>query len=85
MKTNFTKRGAADYRYWQEVDPKKFERLRELIRAVHENPFQGIGKPEPLKYERPLWSRRIDREHRLVYHVQNGELTIISCRYHYDK
>ncbi|CAM3651735.1 Txe/YoeB family addiction module toxin [Rahnella bruchi] len=83
MKTVFTARAAEDYRYWQDNDPKKFERVRQLIKALHADAFVGIGKPEPLKHKRPLWSRRIDREHRLVYYVKDGEIVIISCRFHY--
>ncbi|WP_447088510.1 Txe/YoeB family addiction module toxin (plasmid) [Enterobacter asburiae] len=86
MKTRFTRRAAADYQYWQENNAKVFERVRHLIQAIHADPFNGIGKPERLRhYKNPaLYSRRIDREHRLVYSMANGELTIVACRYHYD-
>jgi toxin YoeB len=86
MKTRFTKRGAADYQHWKENNAKIFERVRELIQAIHTDPLGGIGKPERLRhYKNPaLYSRRIDREHRLVYSMANGELTIIACRYHYE-
>lgn len=87
MKTRFTRRGAADYQYWKENNAKLFERVRQLILAIHADPFNGIGKPERLRhYKNPaLYSRRIDREHRLVYSMANGELTIVACRYHYDE
>lgn len=86
MKTLFTKRGAEDYNYWKENDPKLFERVKELIKAAHENPLQGIGKPERLRhYKNPaLYSRRINREHRLVYSVSDGVITIVACRFHYE-
>lgn len=86
MKTRFTKRGADDYQYWQKSNVKIFERICVLIHAIHEDPLGGIGKPERLRhYKNPaLYSRRIDREHRLVYSMVKNELTIISCRYHYD-
>jgi toxin YoeB len=65
---------------------KKFLRkINELIKAIQRTPFEGIGKPEPLKYDLTgLWSRRIDREHRLVYKVESDELFIYGCRFHYD-
>lgn len=86
MKVRFTQRGAADYTHWQKSNAKIFERVRLLIQAIHADPFGGIGKPERLRhYKNPaLYSRRIDREHRLVYSMLNGELTIIACRYHYE-
>jgi len=61
-------------------------KINELIKDIQRNPHSGIGKPEPLKYDLAgLWSRRIDREHRLVYAVSNNELLIYSCKYHYDR
>ena len=61
------------------------KKINELIKAIKTNPFDGIGKPEPLKYDfAGFWSRRIDREHRLVYQIQDKNLLIYSCRYHYD-
>lgn len=87
MKTRFTKRGAADYHHWRNNNAKLFERVRTLILAIHVDPFNGIGKPERLRHHKnpALYSRRIDREHRLVYSMENGELTIIACRYHYEE
>lgn len=80
-----------DYLYWLENDKKMVkkinEKINELIKAIDREPFDGIGKPEPLLHGlRGFWSRRIDREHRVVYGVsENGEcLTILSCRYHYQ-
>nr|WP_255341962.1 Txe/YoeB family addiction module toxin [Pantoea sp. AS-PWVM4] len=65
---------------------KVVERVRELIKAAHENPLQGIGKPERLRhYKKPaLYSRRINREHRLVYSVSDGVITIVACRFPYE-
>ena len=61
-------------------------KINELIKSIKRTPFEGIGKPEPLKFDLAgFWSRRIDREHRLVYQVIDNELTIIACRYHYGE
>jgi toxin YoeB len=74
----------ADYLHWQKADPKRLKRINELIRAIQRNPFRGIGKPEPLRGNwSGFWSRRIDREHRLVYAVENDILLIAQCRFHY--
>lgn len=73
-----------DYSDWAKENPKLFERIRSLIKESAKTPFEGTGKPEPLKHEgRGLWSRRINDEHRLVYKVTDEMLTIISCKYHY--
>jgi toxin YoeB len=74
-----------EYLSWQTDDKKMIRKINSLIREIQSNPFDGPGKPEPLKYDLAgLWSRRIDREHRLVYQVTGDELLIYSCRYHYD-
>jgi len=63
----------------------KTSKINELIKDIERTPYEGMGKPEPLKYDLAgLWSRRIDREHRLVYRVVENEILIYSCRYHYD-
>ena len=73
-----------DYLYWQNNDKKILKRINLLIKDIKRNPFSGIGKPEPLKYDlQGCWSRRIDNEHRLVYEIVKNELRIVSCRYHY--
>ncbi len=73
-----------DYLYWQESDRKLLRKLNGLIRECRRTPFTGTGKPEPLKNEfQGWWSRRIDREHRLVYRVRGEVLEIAQCRYHY--
>lgn len=73
-----------DYLYWQTTDAKVLERINKLIKDIQRQPFKGIGKPEPLKHNwSGYWSRRINREHRLVYKVAKGTLFIAQCRYHY--
>lgn len=73
-----------DYVYWQTADRKTLRRINTLIDACLRDPFTGIGKPEPLKYGAAgAWSRRITTEHRLVYLVQDSNLVILQCRYHY--
>tara|TARA_E500000331_G_C17041499_1_gene619781 strand:+ start:471 stop:734 length:264 start_codon:yes stop_codon:yes gene_type:complete len=72
------------YIYWQTQDKKTLKRINKLIADVKRSPFDGIGKPEPLKENLSgLWSRRIDDTNRLVYAVNETAITIISCRYHY--
>jgi toxin YoeB len=74
----------SDYLYWQGQDKKTLKRANKLIEEVLHSPFEGIGKPEPLKENLAgFWSRRIDDTHRLVYAVEDEHLTIIACRYHY--
>jgi toxin YoeB len=74
-----------DYLYWQTQDRKTLKRINALIQDTLRNPFTGIGKPEPLRENLSgFWSRRIDEQNRLVYAVENEDLAIIACRYHYD-
>jgi toxin YoeB len=74
----------ADLAWWVEQDRNKALRIINLIKDVQRDPFQGIGKPEPLKHElKGCWSRRIDKEHRLVYQVTDEKIRILACRYHY--
>jgi toxin YoeB len=73
-----------DLRYWVETDRKTTLRIFELIEAIMRDPFQGIGKPEPLKFLGPgVWSRRITQEHRLVYVVGHERVDFVQARYHY--
>jgi len=75
-----------DYLYWLETDGKVLSRINDLIEDIRRNPFEGIGKPEPLKHEKGgYWSRRINREHRVVYKVRDGVLYIAQCRFHYKR
>ncbi|MGB5085164.1 MAG: Txe/YoeB family addiction module toxin [Methylocystis silviterrae] len=84
MKLVFSEQAWADYLYWQGQDKKTLERINTLIKECARKPFEGLGKPEPLRGDlRGWWSRRIDREHRLVYRVEDGALLIAQCRYHY--
>jgi toxin YoeB len=84
MKIIFTKNSWEDYTYWQVNDRKILRKINELIKEIQRTPFQGKGKPEPLKYDLAgFWSRRIEREHRLVYQVEENAVLIYSCRYHY--
>jgi len=86
MKIIFSQNSWEDYTSWQSEDKKILKKINTLIKDIQRNPFEGLGKPEPLKYDLSgLWSRRIDRDHRIVYQVINNELFIYSCRYHYDK
>jgi len=73
-----------DLRYWVETDRKMALRAFEIIEAVLRDPFQGIGKPEPLKYLAPgVWSRRLNQEHRIVYLVRDERVDYLQARYHY--
>lgn len=74
-----------DYLYWQAESKKNVKRINQLINDMIRHPFEGIGKPEPLKNNLAgLWSRRIDEEHRIVYLVDDGNIVIFSCRGHYN-
>ena len=74
-----------DYVYWQTQDKKTLKRINMLIKDIGRNPFDGIGKPEPLKGELSgFWSRRIDNEHRLIYVVEKDAVLIIACKGHYN-
>jgi toxin YoeB len=73
-----------DYLYWQQNDKQILKKINQLIKDIKRDPFEGIGKPEPLKYELSgFWSRRITDEHRLVYQFDESGLSIASCRFHY--
>ncbi len=86
MNLIFTENGWMDYTSWQQEDKKILRKINELIKAIKRDPFSGIGKPEPLKFDLAgYWSRRIDREHRIVYKIEDGTLVIFTCRYHYDR
>ncbi|MGE5342566.1 MAG: Txe/YoeB family addiction module toxin [Candidatus Omnitrophota bacterium] len=84
MKILFAANAWEDYLYWQQTDKKILKRINLLIRDIQRQPFEGIGKPEPLKFNLAgYWSRRIDEEHRLVYKIQGDTISIAQCRYHY--
>jgi addiction module toxin, txe/yoeB family len=74
-----------DYLYWQNHDKKVLRQINKLVKDISRSPFEGLGKPEPLRENlRGLWSRRINKEHRLVYLVRENTVLIFSCRGHYD-
>ena len=89
MNVEFTPAAWEDFNFWIEFDKAKVEKINELIRSIRQNPFRGIGSPEPLRHElQGFWSRRIDYEHRLVYRVigtvgKDHKIQIIQCRFHY--
>jgi len=85
MRIVFSKNAWEDYTSWLNDDKRMLKKINELIIDIQRTPFDGKGKPEPLKYDLTgLWSRRIDKEHRLVYQNKNNDILIYSCRYHYD-
>ncbi|SEI74127.1 toxin YoeB [Azotobacter beijerinckii] len=85
-KVSFTDHSWEDYLHWKEHDAKISEAIDGLIQECTRTPFSGTGKPEALRGSLTgFWSRRITREHRLVYMYEDGQLFIISCRYHYEK
>lgn len=74
-----------DYLYWQNHDKKVLRQINKLVKDISRSPFEGLGKPEPLRENlRGLWSRRINKEHRLVYLVRENTVLIFSCRGHYN-
>ena len=84
MNLSFTSDAYKDYQNWKRDDKKIFSKIRTLIKDIEQSPFQGLGKPEPLKHNRSgYWSRRITKEHRLVYKVKNDTIFIASCKFHY--
>ena len=85
MRITFSSHAWEDYTTWLKEDRKMLVKINQLIKDIQRTPFEGIGKPEALKYDLGgYWSRRIDREHRLVYKIDHDTIIIISCRYHYD-
>jgi len=84
LKLIFSKHSWDEYLYWQNTDNKIVKRINILIRAIERTPYEGIGKPEPLKHSLSgYWSRRITDQHRIVYKVDNGSVIIAQLRYHY--
>jgi len=90
MNIEFTSHGWEDFSYWMETDIEMLEKIKDVIKAIRQDPFKGIGKPEPLKFDlKGFWSRRITGEHRLVYMIsgtkgKDQKCIIIQCRFHYD-
>lgn len=84
MKLIFAEKAWDDYLFWQKTDTKTLKRINTLIRDIQRNPFEGIGKPEPLKHALSgYWSRRVNDEHRIVYKIHRDSLFIAQLRYHY--
>lgn len=84
MKYIFSEQAWEDYLFWQKTDKRIFKRINNLIKEASRNPYEGIGKPEPLKHALAgYWSRRITEADRMVYKVQGDSLYIAQLRYHY--
>ena len=84
MRLEFDIHAIDDLRYWTKVNKKKAEKILHLIGVIYKYPFSGEGKPEPLKFNLAgCWSRRLDKEHRIVYSVNKEKIRILTCRYHY--
>ena len=90
MNFEFTVNGWEEFEYWMDNDPDISEKIRALLKDISRSPFQGLGKPEPLKFDlKGYWSRRISGEHRLVYKIEGSKgkdqkCIILQCRFHYD-
>ena len=90
MDISFTPNGWEDIEYWITNDPDTVTRIKDLIKSIRQDPFRGLGKPEPLRYDlKGYWSRRITSEHRIVYKVSgtkgvDQKCVILQCRFHYD-
>ena len=84
MKLIFSEHAWEDYLYWQRTDRKILDRVNKLIKEIKRTPFEGTGKPEPLRHSLSgYWSRRITDEHRIVYKVESDSLLIAQLRHHY--
>lgn len=84
MNVTLTPTALDDLRHWLATDKRQTERILALCEEIRHTPFAGTGKPEPLRFQLAgCWSRRIDREHRLVYQVEEQEIIVLACRYHY--
>ncbi len=90
MDINFTTNAWEEFEYWIDNDQDIVARIKDLLKSIRQDPFKGIGKPEPLRYDlKGYWSRRITGEHRIVYRVLGTKgvdqrCVIIQCRFHYD-
>lgn len=86
MEKLWTEKAWDDYLYWQAQDKKTLKRINTILRDIERGINDGIGKPEPLKYDfQGCWSRRIDEKNRLIYRVIDGKLEILQCRTHYNQ
>lgn len=85
MNIQFSSRAWEDYVYWQQFDKKVLKKINELLKDISRSPYEGIGKPEPLKHALSgFWSRRITDEHRLVYRVEGKTIQVAQARYNYE-
>jgi len=86
MSVQWTSFAWEDYLFWQEEDKKMVRRINALVKDIQRSPFEGIGKPERLRHDKSgYWSRRIDKEHRILYKAVGDTLHIVQCRFHYVK
>lgn len=88
MSIEFTATAWKQFNYWVDKDKRKVAKINQLIRSISQDPFRGLGSPEPLKHElKGYWSRRIDSEHRMVYRIIESQdslrIRIVQCRFHY--
>ena len=82
----FKKTAIDDLQFWKRNDPKTLKRIESLLKSMKQTPYSGTGKPEALKYDLSgYWSRRIDKENRIIYRVDGNTITIHSLRYHYER
>lgn len=82
---SLTSEAIAQLEEWRQSDSKTLAKIVSLLAEIAKSPFEGTGKPEPLKYAlKGKWSRRINQEHRLVYEVKDEVIIVLSCRYHYQ-
>ena len=85
MNIQFSSRGFEDYVYWQNFDKRILKKVNDLLGDISRNPYEGIGKPEPVKHVlSEFWSRRITNEHRLVYRVEGNVIKVAQVCYHYE-
>ena len=85
MRLSWDERAWEDYLYWQGQDKKTLRRINALIKDIQRDPYEGIGKPEPLRENLSgIWSRRIDETNRITYYLKDGGIIIMACRGHYD-
>ena len=85
MNIQFSSRGFEDYVYWQNFDKRILKMVNDLLGDISRNPYEGIGKPEPVKHVlSEFWSRRITNEHRLVYRVEGNVIKVAQVCYHYE-
>jgi len=85
MNKSFSDNAWEEYTYWQMQDKKTLKRINALIKDINRSPYEGLGKPEPLKENwSGFWSRRIDSVNRIIYKIENEQLIIVQCGSHYD-